>query len=271
MKAGLSSYTYTWSVGVPGNMPENPLSAFDLVSLTADLGLSVLQMADNMPLHLFSAEERQKLKEWALQKGVAIETGIKRLDNKTLETYLPLASFFDSPFLRIVIDDADYKPGIPEIKSIIRNALPELYRRNIRLAIENHDRLTCRQFMEIVEGTDPDRVGICLDTVNSLGAGEGLETVIGWLAPHAINFHVKEFNIRRADHKMGFVVEGAILGEGMLPLEDILSKLGKNCNTTILEQWTPFAENLSETIKKEKQWAEKSAKYLSEMLTSIKY
>lgn len=266
LKPGLSSYAYTWAVGVPGQEPDHPLTAFDLVNLTCEAGMTVLQIADNLPLHLLPSGELKKLGSYSKQRGISIEVGTRRLDEVTLGTYLAIASFFGSPFLRMVIDDGSYRPSLPEIKSQIINALPEMKKLGIRLAIENHDRLSCRQFAEIIDGTDPNWVGICLDTVNSLGAGEGLETVVERLAPLAINFHVKEFHIRRADHKMGFLVEGAVLGEGMLPLESIIPKLGRNCITAILEQWTPPAGSIAETIRREKEWAVRSAYYLKSML-----
>ncbi len=271
IKPGLSSYAYTWAVGAPGQEPDHPLTAFDLVNLTCEAGMTVLQVADNLPLHLLPSIELEKLRSYSQQKGISIEVGTRRLDEATLGTYLAIASVFGSPFLRIVIDDGPYRPSLPEIKSLIINALPELKKLGIRLAIENHDRLSCRQFVEIIDGTDPDWVGICLDTVNSLGAGEGLETVVERLAPLAINFHVKEFQIRRADHKMGFLVEGAILGEGMLPLEAIIPKLGRNCKTAILEQWTPPGGSIGETIRREKEWAVRSAFYLKSIVEKYKH
>ena len=50
MQLGISSYTYTWAVGVPGSMPPKPLSAYDLVDKAFNLGLGVVQIADNLPL-----------------------------------------------------------------------------------------------------------------------------------------------------------------------------------------------------------------------------
>lgn len=255
---GISSYTFTWAVGVPGNEPEKKLSASGLVDLAALYGLNVLQIADNLPLHKLSREELANLRLHSIQKGIRIETGTRRLDEKNLETYLDISSFLNSPFLRIVIDEGQYTPTLPDIKSVILNALPELKKRKLKLAIENHDRLKASEFADLVEDTDPAWVGICLDTVNSMGAGEGLDTVVSILAPLALNLHVKEFRICRPHHKMGFLVEGTILGEGMLPLEEIIPKLSEDCKTAILEQWVPFEDGLQKTIEKEKYWADKS-------------
>ena len=43
MRAGLSSYTYTWAVGVPGYSPHRPLTLVQLLERAASLSVSVVQ------------------------------------------------------------------------------------------------------------------------------------------------------------------------------------------------------------------------------------
>ena len=93
----------------------------------------------------------------------------------------------------MVIDSKGFVPDLKPIISIIRDLLPELKSRNIRLAIENHDRFKAREFEKIIQAVGSDLVGICLDSVNSMGAGEGFETVSEILLPYTINLHVKDF------------------------------------------------------------------------------
>ena len=57
MLIGISSYTYTWAVGVPGSLPEKQLSAYDLADKAAELGLKLVQIADNLPLEKLSENE----------------------------------------------------------------------------------------------------------------------------------------------------------------------------------------------------------------------
>ena len=117
---------------------------------------------------------------------------------------------------------------------MIGEIVHDLEVQNICLVIENHDRFLSREFVEILQKSGSKNIAICLDTVNSMGAGEGLETVIGLLAPYTMNLHVKEFSIRRVSHKMGFVIEGVPLGKGMLPLMELISKVSSNCQSAIL-------------------------------------
>ena len=62
MKLGLSSWTYSWNIGVPGYpQPTCPMTAMDLLKKAHELGAQVLQIADNLPLEALSLEELDAL------------------------------------------------------------------------------------------------------------------------------------------------------------------------------------------------------------------
>lgn len=262
MKAGISSYTYTWAIGVPGKEPANPMTVFHLLQQASELGAEVVQIADNMPLDSFSEMELDEIKAYASQLQVQVEVGARKMTDENLERYINLALFFGSPILRFVIDGKGFEPSLDEVHAIISRHISTLEMNNIILAIENHDRFKAVQFAEMIEKAQSHYVGICLDTVNSMGAGEGLETTIGHLAPLTVNLHVKEFSIKRVYHQMGFVTEGCPLGQGMLPLKDLIKKVPHHCGSAILEQWTPPEAIIADTIRKEGEWAVKSFRYL---------
>ncbi len=267
MLAGISSYTYTWAIGVPGSIPPKPMNEIELLNKAEGLGVKLVQIADNLPLHLFTEERLGNLIEHAGRKGISVELGAKGLTPQKLEDYILLAERCNSAILRFVIDEDTYRPALAEVIAAIRNAIRELERRSIVLAIENHDRLKAIEFATIIEKCNSGHVGICLDSVNSLGAGEDVMRVTEVLAPFTVNFHVKEFAIKRAGHKMGFSVEGSPLGKGMLPLEQILGMLDQEkCRSAILEQWAPPLSTIEETIEREDQWAMESIGVLQEKL-----
>ena len=267
MEAGISSYTYTWAIGVHGSEPEKPMTVFELIETANTLGIKVVQIADNLPLEKFLIPELERIKEFADHLGIRIEVGTRWMTLERLKIYLNIAQIMNSPILRFVIDGPGFEPSLKEIHSIIQEIVPELEQLDICLVIENHDRLLAREFVEMVQKSGSKKVAICLDTVNSMGAGEGLETVIGLLAPYTMNLHVKEFSIRRVSHKMGFVIEGVPLGKGMLPVAELISKVTSHCQSAILEQWTPPEATIQETIKKESEWAVESILYLKSVLT----
>lgn len=266
MKCGISTYTYTWAIGVPGSLPANPMTVFNLIDKAKELGADCVQIADNLPLDQLSTEEIKAIFEYASIRSISLEPGMRGLTPKNLEKYISIAQTFQSPVLRAVIDATGFEPEIKEITAIIKDYLPTLKKLNVILAIENHDRLKAREFVEIIESTSKTHVGICLDSVNSMGAGEGLETIISHLAPYTVNLHVKEFTVRRIWHKMGFEIEGLPLGKGMLPLKEMINVINKPWISAILEQWTPPEKEIEKTIEKEDSWAIESFQLLKKIV-----
>jgi sugar phosphate isomerase/epimerase len=264
MRLGIGSYTYTWAVGVPGHLPARPMGASDLLERARHLGVGVVQIADNLPLHRLPVAELEKLDRRATELGISVEVGTRGIDPKHLARYVEIASRFRSRILRVVVDTSDHHPDENEVVEVVKAVLPELQSAGICLALENHDRFPVRVLARVVERIGSARVGICLDTVNSLGALEGPDTVIETLGPWTVNLHVKDFSIERVSHAMGFVVEGKPAGSGRLNVPRLLERLrafGRDPNA-ILELWTPPGATLEATIAREAEWAEDSIRYL---------
>jgi sugar phosphate isomerase/epimerase len=268
MRLGLSSYTYTWAVGVPGSLPLKQLTAFDLVEKAFLSGLNLVQIADNMPLETMAQSDLTSLWKDAAYKGVEIEMGGRGLTAEHTIRCLEAAKLLHSPILRMVIDGAGYEPDLNSVISVVKDLIPELKSRNIKLAIENHDRFRAREFEQIIQAVGSEWVGICLDSVNSMGAGEGFAEVSRILMPYTINLHIKDFTIRRVFHKMGIIIEGAPAGRGMLNISELVSALSEKglCRSAILELWTPPEAAIEDTILKEERWASESIKYLKRIL-----
>jgi len=264
MKLGISSYTFTWAVGVKDHLPENPLTWRGLLELAQELGVGLIQIADNMPLHKLTEDELEGLIRIASDKGIELEAGANKMTPENLESYLTIAERIKSKILRFVIDGENYTPTLEDVISTIKNFESEFRKRKTILALENHDRFHAHQFRKIIEDVGSPYVGICLDCANSLGAGEGFHEVVNQLAPYVVNLHLKEISIKRKYHKMGFDIEGKPFGEGCLPLEWILSRLEPKCRTAILELWTPPEDALADTILNEQNWARQSITYLRE-------
>jgi sugar phosphate isomerase/epimerase len=269
VKLGLSSYGVGWAVGVTGYPPPpTPLDAFGLVTLAHDLGLRLVQIADNLPLHALTADQRDALRRRADALGVAVEVGTRGLQHDHLMSYLEIAKAFGSSILRVVVDTADYHPDPAEVVERLRVLLPALQAANLVLAIENHDRFRARTLAEIITALDSPCVGICLDTVNSFGALEGPEVVVEVLGPFVVNLHIKEFVVRRVPHNMGFVVTGAPAGQGMLDIPWLLRTLqgyGRSFNA-VIETWLDPLPDTAATIALERAYVEQSVAYLRSLI-----
>jgi sugar phosphate isomerase/epimerase len=266
VKLGISSYTYTWTIGIPGILPASSFTYKDLLGKANELDVELLQVADNLPLDRLNDDELADFNRAASEQCIKLEAGARRMTESGLEKYIHIAEVIHSPILRYVIDGPSFTPGFDYIVKIIRNALPALKENNIVLALENYERLKASDFARIIEKIGSDHVGICLDSVNSMGGGEGLETVVEMLGPMTVNLHIKDFTIKRLDHKMGFLIEGLPAGDGMLNLPWILEHISKRCQSAILELWTPPEKKLKDTIVKEDEWAKRSILFLKNVI-----
>jgi sugar phosphate isomerase/epimerase len=264
VQLGISSYTYTWGVGVPGHVPPRRLSALDLLEKARVLGVSGVQFADNLPLHSLSEDDLKRLADRAAELGLWVEVGTRGIQAQHLRACLALAVRFHSPILRVVIDTPDYNPSPQEAVDRLRPLQPDFERAGVTLAIENHDRFPVKTLAGMVQALSVRWVGICLDTVNSFGAMESPELVVDALAPLTVNLHLKDFTIYRPAHNLGFIVEGRPAGQGRLEIPWLLERLKqerRDCNA-ILELWTPPAGTIEETLKREETWARESVAYL---------
>jgi sugar phosphate isomerase/epimerase len=248
--------------------PDDPkLSAFDLLKKVEAYGIKCLQIGDNLPLHKMNHSQMVELKEALEKNKIRLEVGARKLTEDHLQRYIEISKFLKAPLLRFVVDGDDYQPSGQTIISILRNVHGELSENQITIGIENHDRFKARELADVVEAIGDEHIGICLDSVNSIGAGEGLEWVADILAPYTVNLHIKDFTIRRFDHKMGFIVAGAPAGSGMMDVPSIIDKLlpFSKCKSAILEQWTTPDATSDLTVKKEISWADNGIDYLKSL------
>jgi sugar phosphate isomerase/epimerase len=259
VQLGISSYTFNWWAGVPGYAPPDPLTPMRLLEEAQIRRIKVVQIADNLPLDRLSAEELDSLARTAARFGISLETGTRGIAEDILERYLAISQRLGSRMLRTMVDG-------PESDAVgrLRDSIREYERAGVVLGIENHDRLHAAELRRIVDRVGSPALGICLDTANSLGCGEGLATVLAELLSLTVNVHIKDFEVRRLPHGKGFRVTGTPAGRGLLNVPDLLGRLraaGRDVNC-ILELWSEPEATVEESIAKENRWADESLRYL---------
>ena len=266
---GIGTYAFAWAIGVPKFAPpQQPMDAFAFVRRCAELGVRLVQIADNIPLHSLSTNDLDKLESTVHDLDIAVEIGTRGIAPQHLRRYLQIAQRFGSPLLRVVVDTADHHPNVPDIIHTLKAIMPEFESAGIILAVENHDRFKAQKLAEIIEAVQSPNIGICLDTVNSFGALEGPDVVIATLGRYVVNLHVKDFTIARLSHNMGFLLTGTPAGQGVLDIPTLLRRLqdfGREFNA-ILEVWTPFTSEVETTIANEANWVEASIDYLRKII-----
>ncbi len=249
------------------------MSLNQLLAKAYDYEIHTIQIADNHPLHLMSKEELISLRQQATDLGIDLEVGTRRLEEKHMLNYLKIAEHLNSKFLRVVIDDVNYEPSKKAIIDILQKLVPSLEKSGIVLAIENHDRFRSSDYAEIIESTGSDWIGICLDTANSLGAGEGINEVLDSLARYCINLHIKDITVARVPSNMGFNVRGCPAGEGIINIPDVLRRVQNNGKlvSITLEVWSEDDGTEELKIDRENRWANKSIKYLKKLIDTYDY
>ncbi|MCL2775337.1 MAG: sugar phosphate isomerase/epimerase [Oscillospiraceae bacterium] len=261
-KTGISSWAFTWNIGVAGyESPEKPMKLINLVESAAKLGAEVLQIADNI------AYERSELKEavaFAHSCGIEIELGTAGTELNRLEKHIRTASEEGIKLLRTLPHSGDDIPTSSVLAERLVKAgeICEIY--GVTLAVENHDHYRAQSILDAVERVNSPFVGICYDPANNYGQGESYLECARLFAGRVLNVHYKDFAVRRMDHKMGFLIEGRPAGDGLIE-PGKLAELFHPGLSWIIELWTPWQGNIEKTVLLEKEWAEKSIKYMKDL------
>ena len=220
-KLGIASWTLPWAIGVQGYpLPQRPLGCIGLLEKAVEAKVSVVQIADNLPLHELPDQELDQLREAATARGLVLEAGTRSLDPEHLARYIAITHRIGARILRTVLSgslsgpkqlaaaEARNPEGFAGARAPGRDACSGEQRSIQRGGVcGDHHRIAS------------PHVGICLDTANSLGRPETLQTVVENLAEHAVVLHAKDYDIRRIDTRMGFSVVGTAAGDGRVDFD----------------------------------------------------
>lgn len=268
MKIGLGSYAYRWSIGIRDQQPPQPLTPLDLLLKAAELGVEVVQYADNMPLHLVSSAEIHELALESSRLDIDIELGAQGLNGDLLATYSDLADALDAKLIRLSLDAEDATKPLEQVERELRRVLARCHEQGISLAIENHFHFPSPKLVTILERVDQPSLGICLDVANSIAVQEWPQTTIGLLAPYVQNLHLKDYRIQLDAYGVGFKITGTPLGQGQLDIAmvfDALEASGRDVNV-ILEHWMPQSPTPEETLRMEDDWIRQSVRAVRDVL-----
>jgi 3-oxoisoapionate decarboxylase len=273
-KLGIASWSLPWAIGVQGYpSPQRPLGCIGLLEKAAEAKVSVVQIADNLPLHELPDQELDQLREAATGRGLVLEAGTRSLDPEHLARYIAISHRIGARILRTVLSGSLFGPKeLAAAEAAILKVLPVLERQGVTLALENNEAFSSLEFAGIITRIASPHVGICLDTANSLGRPETLQTVVEHLAEHAVVLHAKDYDIRRIDTRMGFSVVGTAAGDGRVDFNWVLAELrrrGRSGISIIVEHWPPFAGTIEESIRIEEEWLSRSVRFLRSKLSAV--
>lgn len=261
MILGVSTYAVPWSMGVCGYPhPEPPLSLYGFLDLAAECSISLVQIGDNCPVESMTAQEHVELRKALEQRKLSVEVATRGTNPEHLMKHLEICRTIGARLCRTVVTSKNAMDSMNELLYIA-----EMFQESdVRLAIENHGLHTAEELKHLLEVLNHPAVGSCVDTTNSFSLLEGPEQVLTTLLPLSFNVHIKQFEIHRVRHQMGFELNGAPADSGQLDIPKTLSMI-ENCGrspTVILEQWVPFAGDIGATVEREINWFRRSVEYL---------
>jgi sugar phosphate isomerase/epimerase len=102
-------------------------------------------------------------------------------------------------------------------------AAPVVGRHGVRLGVENHKDWRADELLALLAPFDPDHVGVCVDTGNSMTLLEDPMEVVEALAPRAVTTHLKDMGVE--EYERGFRVAEVPLGTGVLDLPRVARAL----------------------------------------------
>jgi 3-oxoisoapionate decarboxylase len=267
MDLGISTWSLPWSVGVPGYpQPVRSLDVYGLIDTAVDHGIGVVQVADNLSWLDWPETELDRVKEAVAARNISLELGTRGLDPLHLTRCARVAERVGARALRTVLSGSMCgADDLAQAVRSIRQVVEELQEKRVILAVENNEAFSAAQYSQLMGDISSPVVGMCIDTANSLGRPELVETVVGLLGTHAVMVHAKDYDIKRVDTRMGFSVVGRPAGEGRVDFDAVLGQLrryDRDDVSVIIEHWPPFVGTIDETVQLEKDWLARSIEFL---------
>jgi sugar phosphate isomerase/epimerase len=258
---GLSTYAFFWQ---HSSLAEHPLTLADMLQLTRDERVDLFQICDYAPLLGYTAAELRDLRVLADDLGIRLELGTRGVLSDHLARFLGLAETLGATMVRSMINTAEHQPSLAEAESLLRVALPAFEAAGVTVALETYEQVQSRDLVSLIESVGSANLGICLDPANSVAALESPREVIDRCAPYVANIHVKDFAFTRRGGWVGFTLEGAPLGTGLLDYDYLLETVDPDERgiNQIIEHWLPLGETIEDTIALENTWNTSNLQYL---------
>lgn len=258
---GLGTYSFFWQHS--SEAPE-PLSLPSMLRRTRDLGVGVFQVCDYLPILGYSAAELRGLRALADELGITLELGTRGVQQEHLSTFLGLADVLGATVVRSMVNTAEHRPTMAEAEALLRASLPSYEAAGVTLALETYEQISSTDLVALVETVGSEHLGICLDPANSVAALELPRDVVVRTAPYVKNVHVKDFAFTRRGGWVGFTLEGAPLGTGLLDYDHLVSAVQPDARgiNQIIEHWLPWQGSFEETSRLENLWNEQNIAYL---------
>ena len=215
-----------------------------LIDYTASLKLDAIFLQDSLDPQVMQPEHWTKVRDYAREKGLHLETGGGAFFSKAngapepaikmLESNIDRAKGLGSPIVRCLIagDRASFPPGpidqhLETAVKILKAVRTRAMDAGVKLAIENHKDIQAFETRQVIETAGKEFVGSYLDTGNPVFVLEDPMTTIEELGPLAVCVHLRDSVIY--EHPKGVAVQWVPLGEGVVDFKAIVQKVREVC------------------------------------------
>jgi sugar phosphate isomerase/epimerase len=238
------------------------------------LGLEGLQID---PSHFpgDDAETLERLEAVTRKHGYYLEFGMGGWDVTRLAARIRLTARFGGRAVRTFCGDENTSPV--DRRRYVELAAPALRHaggvadaHDVDIAVENHGDFTSVELEELVRKVDHPRVGVCLDTGNSLFRDEEPLECARRLVPYTRSMHLKDWTMVK-DPDGQAIWEEAVPGQGQVPVAEILELVASRQPELYIALETPVAPSgdEKETVAREWEHVRKSARAARKILDAL--
>lgn len=260
---GFGTYTFFWE---GSELAPERLDVIGMIERTADAGVGLFQICDDARIETMSDDALRRVAAVARERGVVLELGTKGIAVAHLERFLEIATILGASLLRSMVTSGEDRPSAEEAVARLRQVLPAFEAAGVTIALETYEQLSSQDLVDLVTTVDHPNLGICLDPANTVARLEHPTDVIARTAPHVRNIHVKDFAFTRRGGWVGFTLEGAPLGTGLLDYDALVAVVRPDDRgiNQIIEHWLPLGDSIVETIELERAWTAHNLQHLRE-------
>jgi len=204
----------------------------------------------HMDLNDFKTEDAayaRRVKEHAAQKGLLVEGSIGcvcRTSNswnakfedpvKYLVRGLRLFHECGATIMRCFLGSGAERNGpvplekhVEEMVKALRAARPQAMDWNMRIAVETHGDLQCREMKDLVEAAGKEFVGVCLDSGNSVAVLDDPQVALEALGPYTLTTHTRDAVL--FEQPKGAAMQWVALGDGIIDFKQYFSRFRQIC------------------------------------------
>ena len=258
---GLGTYTFFWQHS--DKSPE-PMGLPEMLCQTRDWGGEVFQICDYVPLLGYSTEKLRDLRRQADELGLTLELGTKGIAPDHLRMFLRFSEQLGARIVRSMLNTPDHRPTMSEARECLAQVLPDYEAAGVVLALETYEQVSSVDLVALIQGLGSPGLGVCLDPANCVAGLEHPNAVVDRCAPYVANIHVKDFAFTRRGGWVGFTLEGAELGTGLLDYDYLVKTVRPESRgiNRIIEHWLPWQGSFEETRRLENLWTTRNLAYL---------